>query len=67
MGNAQKQSELFKVWVNKDNLDLTPQGEKIKQELLNWKGVTIQEHNFFVTIAFYVEGVEMGTSARRHK
>ena len=28
--------------------------------MLNWKGVTIQEHNFFVNIAFYVEGVEIG-------
>jgi hypothetical protein len=33
MGNAQKQSELFKVRVNKDNLDLTPQGEKIKTRI----------------------------------
>jgi hypothetical protein len=39
-------------------LDLPP-SEKIKQELLSWKGVTIHEHNF-VTILFYVEGVEMG-------
>ncbi len=44
--------------MNKDNLDLPP-SEKIKQELLSWKGVTIHEHNF-VTILFYVEGVEMG-------
>ena len=39
------QSELFKVVVNKDNLDL-PLSEKIKQELLSWNGVTIHEHNF---------------------
>jgi len=36
-----------------------PPGEKIKQELLRWKGVTIHEDNF-VTILFYMEGVEMG-------
>ncbi len=39
-------------------MDLPP-SEKIKQELLSWKGVTIHEHNF-VTILFYVEGAEMG-------
>ena len=39
-------------------MDLPP-SEKIKQELLSWKGVTIHEHNF-VTILFYMEGVEMG-------
>jgi len=44
--------------VNKADLDLPP-SEKIKQELLSWKGVTIHEHNF-VTIMFYVDGVEMG-------
>jgi len=36
-----------------------PPSEKIKQELLSWKGVTLHEHNF-VTIFFYVEGAEMG-------
>ena len=36
-----------------------PPSEKIEQELLSWKGVTIHEHNF-VTILFYVEGAEMG-------
>jgi hypothetical protein len=46
------------VWVNKNDLDLPP-SEKIKQELLSWKGVTLHEHNF-VTILFYVEGAEMG-------
>jgi hypothetical protein len=44
--------------VNKADLDLPP-SEKIKQELLSWKGITIHEHNF-VTIMFYVDGVEMG-------
>jgi Family of unknown function (DUF5519) len=44
--------------MNKDNLDLPP-SEVIKQELLSWKGVTIHEHNF-VTIIFYVDGIEMG-------
>ena len=44
--------------MSKDNLDLPP-SEKIKQELLRWKGVTIHEHNF-VTVLFYMEGVEMG-------
>ncbi len=44
--------------MNKDNLDVPP-SEKIKQELLSWKGVTMHEHNF-VTILFYVEGAEMG-------
>lgn len=39
-------------------MELSP-SETIKQELLSWKGVTIHEHNF-VTILFYVEGVEMG-------
>jgi hypothetical protein len=39
-------------------LDLPP-SEKIKKELLSWKGVTIHEHNF-VTIMFYVDGIEMG-------
>ncbi len=39
-------------------MDLPP-NEKIKQELLSWKGVTIHEHNF-VTIMFYVDGEEMG-------
>jgi hypothetical protein len=33
--------------------------EAIKQELLSWKGVTIHEHNF-VSMIFYVNGVEMG-------
>jgi hypothetical protein len=33
--------------------------EVIKQELLSWKGVTIHEHNF-VSIIFYVDGIEMG-------
>ena len=44
--------------MNKADLDLPP-SEKIKQELLSWKGVTIHEHNF-VTIMFYVDGIEMG-------
>jgi Family of unknown function (DUF5519) len=44
--------------MNKDNLDLPP-SEKIKQKLLSWKGVTIHEHNF-VTIIFYLDGIEMG-------
>ena len=44
--------------MNKDGLDLPP-SEKIKQELLSWKGVTIHEHNF-VTIMFYLDGAEMG-------
>jgi hypothetical protein len=33
--------------------------ERIKQELLRWKGVTIHEHNF-VSMIFYVDGKEMG-------
>jgi hypothetical protein len=33
--------------------------EVIKQELLSWKGVTIHDHNF-VTVMFYVDGIEMG-------
>jgi hypothetical protein len=44
--------------VNKNDLDLPP-SEKLKEELLSWKGVTIHEHNF-VTIMFYVDGAEMG-------
>jgi hypothetical protein len=36
-----------------------PPSEKIKQELLSWKGVILHEHNF-VTIFFYVEEAEMG-------
>lgn len=44
--------------MNKDDLDQPP-SEKIKQELLSWKGVTIHEHNF-VTLMFYVDGEEMG-------
>ena len=44
--------------MNKDNLELPP-SEKIKQELLGWKGVTIHEHNF-VSIIFYLDGIEMG-------
>lgn len=44
--------------MNKDNLELPP-SEKIKQELLSWKGVTIHEHNF-VSIIFYLDGIEMG-------
>ena len=43
--------------MNKDNLELPP-SEKIKQELLGWKGVTIHEHNF-VSIIFYLDGIEM--------
>lgn len=39
-------------------MDPSP-SEVIKQELLRWKGVTIHEHNF-VTIIFYVNGIEMG-------
>jgi hypothetical protein len=35
------------------------QRDVIKQELLSCKGVTIHEHNF-VTIIFYVDGIEMG-------
>ena len=46
------------MWVNKGDLDVPP-SEKVKQELLSWKGVTLHEHNF-VTIFFYVEGSEMG-------
>jgi hypothetical protein len=37
----------------------SPPSEVIKQELLSWKGVTIHEHNF-VSIIFYVDGIEMG-------
>jgi hypothetical protein len=44
--------------VIKNDLD-SPPSEKIKKELLSWKGVTIHEHNF-VTIMFYVDGIEMG-------
>jgi hypothetical protein len=44
--------------VIKNDLD-SPPSEKIKEELLSWKGVTIHEHNF-VTIMFYVGGIEMG-------
>ena len=44
--------------MNKNDLDVPP-SEKVKQELLSWKGVTLHEHNF-VTIFFYVEGAEMG-------
>jgi hypothetical protein len=44
--------------VIKNDLDLPP-SEKIKKELLSWKGVTMHEHNF-VTIMFYVGGIEMG-------
>ena|SRR5919107_1221628 len=36
-----------------------PPSEVIKQELLSWKGVTMHEHNF-VTVIFYVDGIEMG-------
>jgi hypothetical protein len=39
-------------------MDPSP-SEVIKQELLSWRGVTIHEHNF-VTIIFYVDGIEMG-------
>ncbi len=39
-------------------MDSSP-SEKIKQELLSWKGVTIHEHNFVGTI-FYVGRIEMG-------
>ena len=39
-------------------MDPSPR-EVISQELLSWKGVTIHEHNF-VTIMFYVDGIEMG-------
>jgi len=39
-------------------MDQSP-SEKIKQELLRWKGVTIHEHNF-VSMIFYVDGKEMG-------
>jgi hypothetical protein len=39
-------------------MDLSP-SEKIKQELLGWKGVTMHEHNF-VTVMFYIDGMEMG-------
>jgi hypothetical protein len=39
-------------------MDPSP-SEVIKQELLSWRGVTIHEHNF-VTIMFYVDGIEMG-------
>ncbi|HYZ60246.1 MAG TPA: luciferase family protein [Nitrososphaeraceae archaeon] len=44
--------------MNKHDLDLLL-SEKIKQELLSWKGVTVHEHNF-VTMMFYVDGGEMG-------
>jgi hypothetical protein len=44
--------------VIKNDLDLPP-SEKIRKELLSWKGVTMHEHNF-VTIMFYVGGIEMG-------
>ena len=40
-------------------MELSAPGEKIKQELLRWKGVTINEHNF-VTVMFHVDGIEMG-------
>jgi hypothetical protein len=39
-------------------MDPSP-SETIKQELLSWEGVTIHEHNF-VSIIFYIDGVEMG-------
>ncbi len=39
-------------------MDLPP-SEVIKQELLSWEGVTIHDHNF-VSIIFYVDGIEMG-------
>jgi hypothetical protein len=39
-------------------MDPSP-SEVIRQELLSWKGVTIHEHNF-VTVIFYVDGIEMG-------
>lgn len=39
-------------------MDPSP-SEVIRQELLRWKGVTIHEHNF-VTVIFYVDGIEMG-------
>jgi hypothetical protein len=39
-------------------IDSSP-SEKIKQELLDWKGVTMHEHNF-VTVMFYIDGIEMG-------
>jgi hypothetical protein len=39
-------------------MDPSP-SEAITQELLRWKGVTIDEHNF-TSIIFYVDGVEMG-------
>jgi Family of unknown function (DUF5519) len=44
--------------MNKNDLDVAP-SDKIKQELLSWKGVILDDHNF-VTIFFYVEGAEMG-------
>jgi hypothetical protein len=40
------------------DMEVSP-SEKIKQKLLSWKGVTIHEHNF-VTVMFYVGGIEMG-------
>ena len=39
-------------------MDPSP-SEAITQELLSWKGVTIDGHNF-TSIIFYVDGVEMG-------
>jgi hypothetical protein len=39
-------------------MDLSP-NDRIKQELLSWKGVTMHEHNF-VSVMFYVNGIEMG-------
>ena len=43
---------------DRSQMDPSP-SEVIKQELLSWRGVTIHEHNF-VTIMFYVDGIEMG-------
>ncbi len=48
-----------RVSIYNKKMDSSPPSEKIKKELLSWKGVTTHEHNF-VTIMFYVDGKEMG-------
>lgn len=47
------------MYIHKQMELSPPPSEKIKQELLSWKGVTIHEHNF-VTVMYYVDGIEMG-------
>ena len=49
--------ECVRIYIKK--MESSPPSEKIKKELLGWKGVTIHEHNF-VTAMFYVDGIEMG-------